>query len=195
MQINFEIEKKDILASHLYTIFHNKSLRLLYLVCALLPTYFAFSPLFNWLVLEGAYRIYDAGVILNVTLQATLNFVINILINLGIFVAFNSLYLFLLMFKYKNNDGTLGHHLIELRENHLLEATDVNETLHSWKSIQKIIEWRNYILIFVSPTNAHIIPKRYFGSGDEEKSFLDEANRLKEFSRTNFSPSYLASKT
>jgi hypothetical protein len=194
MQINFELEKKDILASHLYTIFHNKSLRLLYSLCLLLPIYFSFSPLFNWLILEGNYQVYDAGVILNVTLQAMVNFVFNIFINIGIFVFFNSLYLFLLMFKYKNNDGTLGHHLIELRENHLLEATDVNETLHSWKSIQKVIEWRNYILIFVSPTNAHIIPKRYFDSADEMKSFIDESTRLKEFSRTNFSPSYLASK-
>ncbi len=193
MQINFELEKKDILAGHLYTIFHNKSLRLLYLACLLVPTYLAFSPLFSWLILEGAYRTYDAGVILNVTLQATLNFVINISINLGFFVVFNAFYLLLLMKRYKNNDGTLGQHFLELRENHLLEVSDVNETLHSWKSIQKIIDWRNYILIYVSPTNAHIIPKRHFDSVKEVESFIDEAKRLKESANSSFLPSYIAS--
>jgi hypothetical protein len=193
MQINFEIEKKDILAGYLYTIFHNKSLRILYLVCLLFPVYFAFSPLFNWLVLDGAYQNFGRDVILQVVFLSVLNFVYAILLNIGIFVVFNGLYLFLLILKHKSNDGTLGQHIIELRENHLLEATDVNETLHSWKSIQKIIEWRNYILIYVSPTNAHIIPRRCFDSIEAEKTFLEEAKRLKESAKHSFSPSYLAS--
>lgn len=193
MKITFQIEKKDILAFHLYTIFHNKSLRILYFLLLLQQIYVAFSPLFRWLILDNTLYAYNTGLIFNAVLQSVVIFALNLLIALGIFVVFNAIYLFFLMLKYKNNDGAIGQHLIDLRENNLLEASDVNETLHSWKSVQRIIDRKKYILIYVSPTNAHIIPKRYFASDEEAKSFIDEAYRLRELAKTNFSPSYLAS--
>jgi hypothetical protein len=193
MKISFELEKKDILAFHLHTIFHNKILRILYLGSILFQGYNAFSPLIRWLISENALQMFDTKTILTVILQSGTTFALNILTSIIIFIVVNAVYLFFLMLKYKSNDGTLGHHLIELRENNLLEVSDVNETLHSWKSVQKIMEWRKYVLIYVSPTNAHIIPKRCFNSSEEVKIFIDEAQRLKESAKTNFSPSYLAS--
>jgi len=95
--------------------------------------------------------------------------------------------------KHKHGDGVLGEHLIRFNEDFLVKITDVNEIQHSWKGIDRIEENQDYIYIYTTPFSAHIIPKRCFGNDEASTMFFDEANRLTESAKTNFSPSYLAS--
>ncbi len=95
--------------------------------------------------------------------------------------------------KHTHGDGVLGEHLIKLKENYLVEVTDVNETQNSWKGVDRIEENDDYIFIYISPMNAHIIPKRCFSNQSDASMFYDEAKRLRDTAKTKFSPSYLAS--
>ena len=191
MQIKFELERKDILAFHLRTIFHNRTIRVLYLASFLFTAYNTLSPYVSFL-LHGNL-VNDERFLWSFISSALLSFGSGLLVTLTIFVVFNVFWLAILMLKYKKGDGTLGEHLIELRENALFEASDVNETSHGWKSVQKIIDLKDYIYVYVSPTNAHIIPKRYFQDSQTAAMFLSEVERLKAAAANNYSPSYLAS--
>ena len=85
--------------------------------------------------------------------------------------------------------------MIKFDNDYLAEITDVNENRHSWKGVDRIEENQDYIFIFTSPSNAHIIPKRFFNSLKNAANFTDEAKRLQESAKLNFSPSYLAAKS
>jgi YcxB-like protein len=192
MRIDFELEKKDLLAFQIYVMLHSKSLRLLYLALFLFQVFLAFSPFFSDIISGNKYNPIEIYQILIAVLSAVLGFVLLIGFNLILFSVFQGFYIFCLMLKFKKGDGTIGQHVIELRENCLLEVSDVNSTEHNWKSVQKIVEWRNYFLLYVSPTNAHLIPKRFFVSDEEAKRFLNEAKRLKDNSELTYNPSYFA---
>lgn len=55
------------------------------------------------------------------------------------------------------------------------EKTDVNDTVHAWISIQKIVENQNYIFIYTAPYRAHTIPKKYFQNAEDIDTFFNLA--------------------
>ena len=70
------------------------------------------------------------------------------------------------------NNGVLGHHKIVLNDKGLIETMSVNETFHSWKSVERIEQSDEYIFIYIGPSMAHFIPKRFFADrGDAERFF------------------------
>jgi hypothetical protein len=64
--------------------------------------------------------------------------------------------------------GMFGHHELIVRDDGLLERTDVNESLHRWPGFHKIISSGGYLYIFVTDTQAHVVPKRCFTSTEEQ---------------------------
>jgi hypothetical protein len=58
-----------------------------------------------------------------------------------------------------------------------MERTDVNESLHRWAGFHKIVSTGKYLYIYVTDNNAHVVPRRYFGSEQEERLFRDELER------------------
>ena len=81
------------------------------------------------------------------------------------------------MVMFKKYRGFLGEHELEIREEGLVERTDVNESLHRWAGFHKIVSTGRYLYIYVTDNNVHIVPRRYFGSEKEERVFRDELER------------------
>src|SRR5665213_1961298 len=77
----------------------------------------------------------------------------------------------------KKYRGFLGEHELEIRDDGLVERTDVNESLHRWTGFHKIIVTGRYLYIYVTDNNVHIVPRRHFASELELKAFRDEIER------------------
>ena len=78
---------------------------------------------------------------------------------------------------FKKFRGFLGDHELEIRDDGLVERTDVNESVHRWAGFHKIVTTGRYLYIFVTDNNVHIVPRRYFSSDDMLKAFRDELER------------------
>ena len=78
----------------------------------------------------------------------------------------------------EKNRGLICEHTITLTDEALIEATSVNEGKNLWKGIYQIKDDRDYIYVFITHNNAHVIPKRAFSTQEEASRFLQEAKRL-----------------
>lgn len=74
-----------------------------------------------------------------------------------------------------HSKGILGEHRIEINSEGLQEKTDVNEGFHHWKGIFSVEENDDYIYVFLTGSEAHIIPKNSFASDEEVKEFFRQA--------------------
>ena len=74
---------------------------------------------------------------------------------------------------FKKFRGFLGEHELEIRDEGLLERTDVNESLNRWAGFHKIVTTGQYLYIYVTDNNVHIVPKRCFASERDLKEFRD----------------------
>jgi hypothetical protein len=70
------------------------------------------------------------------------------------------------------NRGVLGRHTIELRPDGLREATDVNDTVHTWRGVERIEADEHFIFIYTQAMMAHGIPRRAFSTPEEAERFL-----------------------
>lgn len=78
------------------------------------------------------------------------------------------------------NKGFIGKHVMTLAPDELTETTEVNETKQKWSGVEKIVENDDYIFIYISALNAHIIPKRAFENESDVASFVETAKQYKE---------------
>jgi hypothetical protein len=69
--------------------------------------------------------------------------------------------------------GVLGIHDYEVREDGLLEKTDVNESLTRWEGLQDVKETRDHLLLRQAPGMIHIIPRRSFTDRQACRHFVD----------------------
>jgi hypothetical protein len=81
------------------------------------------------------------------------------------------------MITFRRYKGLLGHHELEIRDEGLVERTDVNESLHRWSGFHKIASTGRYLFIYVTDNNVHVVPRRYFASKGEQQAFRDELER------------------
>ena len=82
----------------------------------------------------------------------------------------------ILLFTARNR-GVIGEHVIEIRDDGLMEKTSFNESLHRWNGLHKIIVSRAAISIYVTEYTAHYIPFRAFPSKEEAMRFEAELRR------------------
>lgn len=59
----------------------------------------------------------------------------------------------------RKDQGVLGEHTLEITPDGLVESTEVNRSLANWRTVFRVLETRRYAYVYVSATNAHIIPK------------------------------------
>ena len=194
MKISYNLERKDVFAFQVYALLHNKIIRVILGFAVLLQLFNAFWYPVRVLTSGHAMEALSGGFVRYMLIPAIFSFAISMVFLTVVVVAVNAIHLLLLSMKFKNGDGSLGQHLIELNDEGLIEVTDVNQTSHSWKSVQRIVDAKNFILIYLSPTNAHIIPKRSFASNTDSRYFVAEAERLREQAKSEFSPSYIAAR-
>lgn len=79
--------------------------------------------------------------------------------------------------------GMFGEHELIIREDGLVERTDVNESMHRWTGFHKIVSSGGYLYVFVTDMNVHIVPKRCFTSEEERQSFEQEIEQRMKSSR------------
>jgi len=80
----------------------------------------------------------------------------------------------LCMVMFKKYRGFLGDHELEIRDEGLVERTDVNESIHRWAGFHKLVTTGRYLYIYVTDHNVHIVPRRYFASEQDQRAFRDE---------------------
>ena len=93
------------------------------------------------------------------------------------FVGAVTMVLMLGMVMFKKYRGFLGDHELEIRDEGLVERTDVNESLHRWAGFHKVVTTGRYLYIYVTDNNVHIVPRRYFATEQEQRAFHDEIQR------------------
>lgn len=197
MKITYELQKHDLWNFYWFSTFKNTSLRKLWSLLTIIHFLFSFYPFFQpiKMLVSGEFwaDVAIGSYLAPLFWFCAMDFAIKIVGTITITITITAIFHKISVNSHKNNEGTLGQHTLVFNENDLIEITDVNETKHSWKSIQKIIETKSLFLIYVSPTNAHIIPKRSFSSENEAKLFIEEVKRLKENSKSHYTSSYLTS--
>lgn len=80
---------------------------------------------------------------------------------------FNVFYLF-----SRKNTGVLTKHIVEVRDDALLEETKYNKTLAYWHGIVKVVSRPGFVAVYLTPHMAHIIPNRAFSSSGQRSEFL-----------------------
>ena len=65
-----------------------------------------------------------------------------------------------------SQEGLLGLHELEIANGFLIERTAVNEHRHLLSKIDRIVESDEYVFVYISSLQAHVIPKRRIEHGD-----------------------------
>jgi predicted membrane protein len=171
MEITYSLEKDDIVACRWAT-FSRSTVARRFLI-------------FNFLliVLSAAYSASRNQMDLSQRLSVFLyEFLLNFLIVLVTsYVAVS--FLMRAIPKGRNN-GLLGEHTVIISEEAFEERTRVNITKHFWFGLHRIEEDNEYIRVYISPDNYHIIPKRAFDSFETAGLFL---NQVRGFFQSNAS--------
>jgi hypothetical protein len=76
--------------------------------------------------------------------------------------------------------GVLGMHRFSISPAGLREATDVNESHHTWPGVRAIVKLRNHIVILMKSQGGHIIPRSAFASHADYEAFLEQARIWKD---------------
>jgi hypothetical protein len=82
-----------------------------------------------------------------------------------------------LMILQGKHRGLLGEHVLEVRDDGLLERTDFNESLHRWAGFDKVRSTRSSLYIYVTDALVHVVPLRCFASPADAEAFR---NRVQE---------------
>ena len=67
----------------------------------------------------------------------------------------------ILVFSGKNR-GLVGAMELEIRDDGLVEKTEVSESLFRWTGFHKIRSSRNFLFLYVTESNALYVPRRFF---------------------------------
>jgi hypothetical protein len=71
-----------------------------------------------------------------------------------------------------DNKAILGPQMISLTPEGLFCKTPASEEKLNWSIIDKVAQNEKYIFLYISSTNAFMIPKKAFSSGTLQKEFL-----------------------
>jgi hypothetical protein len=150
----------DILHLNAYVFAHLRLLWLIYLVFYIHAFYTGFSGMAEA----------SAHVLVRVGVAGFVAF----LVILFLIVVTNLITAILLIFIYRRDRGFLTEHSITISDRGLIEETEVNRTEVKWTAITRVVRTRRYILVFLSPIMAHIIPRRAFADSAECDRFYSE---------------------
>lgn len=84
-----------------------------------------------------------------------------------------NIFFLLIILPFSKNKSFLTTHKINLNDESLIEETKWGTTIYKWNGIHKLKKTKRYLYIYLSPTSAHIIPKKSFSTIDEYNIFVD----------------------
>jgi hypothetical protein len=74
----------------------------------------------------------------------------------------------------------LTEHIIMFFDDYFVEQTAYDRNEHQWKDIKSIVQSKEYIFLYISNSNAHIIPKNIFNDEASISEFVSFAeNKIK----------------
>ena len=88
-------------------------------------------------------------------------------------------------FRPEHQQGVLCEHTITLTDDAITEVTPLNESKILWSGFRSVIDAPEHIYIFMTGSEAHVIPKRAFADRDAERAFYTRATQLFSHARTN----------
>jgi hypothetical protein len=74
-------------------------------------------------------------------------------------------------------DTIIGEHDMTISEEGITDKTEQSET--KYKKIEKIIETKKHLFLYVNSVGGYIIPITAFGNEEEKKAFLTAVRKLK----------------
>lgn len=188
MEIDYELEPKDLIAFNKYVANRQKTYA---------PMGAIFSFVFiTFLLADFIYAVF-AGLADVSSLDLFLKHLLIRLVILTGLIGITLIVFYLVQLKLANHlagledNGVLCRHKIILNEKELIEVTKVNTSRHSWLSVAKIEDAGNLLLITISSSATFIIPKRCFQDREHVKKFLETANYYWQNAGDSFQLSYL----
>ncbi len=79
--------------------------------------------------------------------------------------------------KEGGNEGMIGKQKIVITPEAVINETPAGEQKAFWSSVDKIVETRDYIFLYVSSVSAAIIPRSAFPSDEQRNAFLELAKQ------------------
>lgn len=76
------------------------------------------------------------------------------------------------MYREGKTAGNLGEHSLSLTEEALIERSADGETKTIWRAIDRVVESKDHLFIYINPIAAHIVPKKKIKLGNHER-FLE----------------------
>ena len=76
-------------------------------------------------------------------------------------------------FSKENNIGMICKHSIEINDESIIETSENSEVKHICTTVEKIIESKSLIFIYVNTDSAYIVPIKAFKNDKEKEYFID----------------------
>ena len=166
MEIVYEIERKDLVAGQWYLFWHGAASRRTH------------SIMFGLFILVATlYSMQNPRWTLITRLNVFVEVLLSLLIIAGILTFLVNSYVFRKSIPKRRHNGMLGSHKLTLTPKGLWEVTSANESLSYWHGIDRVEENEDYIFIFTTPINTHIIPRKIFKNREEGERFYELAKQ------------------
>jgi hypothetical protein len=88
-------------------------------------------------------------------------------------------------------NGLFCRHKVILRENELVEMTDVNVSYYSWQSLDQVQLTDHFVLFPIKASLMFVIPRRAFHDQDHLDRFVETAHLYRESAENRFMSSYM----
>jgi hypothetical protein len=160
--IKYSITLYDLVKSHLWVINRNRFLLGFYCFLSLLI---------------GLQVCHEPQVAPNTIGLKIFQFLMGFIISFLFMVGMNMVLQILFVLSRKKR-GVLGQHEMEIREDGLVERTDVNESLCRWPGFHKLRKSKKYFFLYVTDLTVHVVPKTAFSSVQEAAEFEDRILQL-----------------
>jgi len=161
LKVRFSLNRWDLIQCRLWVVSYNRFLVLVSVaVCLVIPLTNLSDP-----------QIWSRSVGFKIFYVVVLAGVMFVLMSM-----FQVAFQFVWMVVNKNR-GVLGEHEIEIRDEGLVERTDVNESTHRWSGFHKIKRTSKFLFIFVTDNIVHYVPMRCFSSNEDARRFQEEIEK------------------
>ncbi|MBU5592166.1 YcxB family protein [Clostridium sp. MSJ-4] len=170
MKIDYELTKEDYINFNIYHMDHSETMRrslfiqryiisLIFLIVPFVVTGSSDIPLWYWLSI--------------------------FIIIFVLWVAFYPRYIKWMikrrltkMLQEGKNAGLLGKGSISLTEEGIVKTSDSDDAKTSWSTVEKIIETKELVIIYISAVSAYIIPIKAFNNNTHKEEFVNKLNYM-----------------
>ncbi len=155
MQLNYSLNKLDILFARILMVFQNKTL----LGFAFLVVCFFTLSLSTAAEVDAVTRV----------VVAVISFVFTAILYFAIVIALTAITTYLNKFS-----GVIGTHALEIKEEGLEESTAVNRSFYRWNASFRIKEFGNYVWIYPTDSVFFLVSKKQGAYEGDFAAFMDQ---------------------